>query len=65
MHSENPFPGLFLVLLALVGMSDAPYIDPVNNIVIAQHSAREAASLPDDWTLELAFITAISDELRR
>ena len=35
MHSENPFPGLFLVLLALVGMSDAygdaPYIDPADD----------------------------------
>ena len=41
------------------------HIDPVNNIVIAQQSAREAASLPDDWALQLAFIRAISDHLTR
>lgn len=43
----------------------AIHIDPVNNIVIAQHSAREAASLPDDWALQGAFFEAISDQLRR
>jgi len=41
----------------------AIHIDPVNNIVIAQHSAREAASLPDDWAMQLAFFKAISAEL--
>ncbi len=41
------------------------HIDPVNNIVIAQHSARAAASLPDDWALQLAFFKAISDQLSR
>ncbi len=43
----------------------AIHIDPVNNIVIAQHSAREAASLPDDWALQGAFFSAISDQLSR
>lgn len=41
----------------------AIHIDPVNNIVIAQHSAREAASLADDWALQLAFFKAIADQL--
>jgi CubicO group peptidase (beta-lactamase class C family) len=40
-------------------------IDPVNNIVIAQHSAREAASLPNDWALQRAFFKAITAQLRR
>ena len=43
----------------------AIHVDPVNNIVIAQQSAREAASLPDDWALQLALFKAISDQLRR
>ena len=43
----------------------AIHIDPVNNIVIAQHSAREAASLPDDWAFQGAFFEAISDQLQR
>ena len=41
----------------------AIHIDPVNNLVIAQHSAREAASLPSDWALQLAFFKAVSAEL--
>jgi CubicO group peptidase (beta-lactamase class C family) len=41
----------------------AIHIDPVNNIVIAQQSAREAASLPSDWALQLTFFRAISDRL--
>lgn len=43
----------------------AIHIDPVNNIVIAQHSAREAASQADDWALQLAFFRAITAELSR
>jgi CubicO group peptidase (beta-lactamase class C family) len=38
----------------------AIHIDPVHNIVIAQHAAREAASAPDDWAMQLALFRAIS-----
>jgi CubicO group peptidase (beta-lactamase class C family) len=38
-------------------------IDPVSKIVIAQHSAREAASRPDDWALQAAFFQALVSHL--
>ena len=41
----------------------AIHIDPVNNLVIAQHSAREAASLPGDWALQLTFFRALTARL--
>jgi len=41
----------------------AIHIDPENDIVIAQQSAREAASAATDWALQLAFFKAISAEL--
>jgi len=41
----------------------AIHIDPVNNLVIAQHSAREVASLPSDWALQLAFFRALTARL--
>jgi CubicO group peptidase (beta-lactamase class C family) len=41
----------------------AIHIDPENDIVIAQHSAREAASTATDWALQLAFFKALSAEL--
>jgi CubicO group peptidase (beta-lactamase class C family) len=41
----------------------AIHIDPAHNIVIAQHSVREAASLPGDWALQAAFFAAITAEL--
>jgi len=37
------------------------HIDPATNIVIAQHSARDAASLPEDKALQLAFFQALVD----
>lgn len=43
----------------------AIHIDPLNKLVIAQHAAREAASLPEDWAVQLAFFRAISAELGR
>jgi len=38
----------------------AIHIDPVHDIVIAQHAAREAASAPGDWAMQLALFRAIS-----
>lgn len=39
------------------------YIDPGNDLVIAQHSARDAASEPADWALQYAAFEAISAAL--
>ena len=41
----------------------AIHIDPEHKMVIAQHSAREAASLPGDWALQAAFFAALTAEL--
>jgi CubicO group peptidase (beta-lactamase class C family) len=41
----------------------AIHIDPVRRMVIAQHSARESASMPADWALQAAFFAALSAEL--
>jgi len=42
----------------------AIHIHPESKLVIAQHSAREAASDPDDWAKQLAFFTALTKELQ-
>jgi len=39
------------------------YIDPGNGLVIAQHSARDVASAPEDWALQYAAFEAISTAL--
>jgi CubicO group peptidase (beta-lactamase class C family) len=41
----------------------AIYINPKENVVIAMHSARAAASNSPDWELQSAFFTAIVDGL--
>jgi CubicO group peptidase (beta-lactamase class C family) len=41
----------------------AIHISPRNNLVIAQHSARESASMPEDWAFQLAFFRAITAHL--
>lgn len=43
----------------------AIHIDPEANIVIAQHSAREAASEPSDWAKQLTFFRAVTNRLER
>lgn len=43
----------------------AIHIDPAHNIVIAQHSAREAASETADWALQSAFFAALIGELSK
>lgn len=43
----------------------AIHIDPLHNVVIAQHGAREAASLPGDWALQTAFFHVLVAELSR
>lgn len=42
----------------------AIHIHPESKLVIAQHSAREAASDPDDWAKQLAFFKALTAELQ-
>lgn len=37
------------------------HIDPVNNIVIAMHSARDDANNPDDWQITRATFAALTD----
>jgi len=41
----------------------AIHVDPAHSLVIAQHSAREAASAPADWALQAAFFAALTAEL--
>ena len=41
----------------------AIHIAPRHNLVIAQHSARESASMPEDWAFQLAFFRAIAAHL--
>jgi len=41
----------------------AIHIAPRDNLVIAQHSARESASMPEDWAFQLAFFRAITAHL--
>ncbi|MDH4125170.1 MAG: beta-lactamase family protein [Gammaproteobacteria bacterium] len=41
----------------------AIHIDPEHKLVIAQHSAREAANAPADWALQAAFFAALTAEL--
>ena len=38
----------------------AIYIDPTNNVIVAQHSARAVASNQEDWALQSAFFAALS-----
>jgi len=38
----------------------AIFIDPTNNVIVAQHSARAVASNQEDWALQSAFFTALS-----
>ncbi len=39
----------------------AIHIDPVHDLIIAQHAAREAASAPGDWAMQLALFQALGD----
>lgn len=41
----------------------AIHIDPGADLVIAQQSAREAASTPEDWAKQRAFFAALTDRL--
>lgn len=42
----------------------AIYIDPNENVVIAQHSARAGASNKPDWALQSAFFAALTEAVR-
>lgn len=75
-ESTSPSPGLgsygYLWWLRPDGgygasgiFGQAIHIDAEHNIVIAQHSAREAASLPADWALQAAFFQALTAALSR
>jgi CubicO group peptidase (beta-lactamase class C family) len=41
------------------------YIDPAENLVIAQHSARPNASKDEDWALQDAMYKAIAGALQK